>query len=72
MLTLSRTFSFQLQTLINTQKQLADSFADLAQKSHELIDEFTVNSETQRQVVRHGEALLSMLSINFKRNHLYI
>jgi hypothetical protein len=44
--------------MLQTQKQLADSFADLAQKSTELIDEFTVNSETQRQVVRHGENLL--------------
>jgi hypothetical protein len=45
---------------------MADSFADLAQKSTELIDEFSVNSETQRQIVRHGETLLGKISISKK------
>lgn len=35
----------------------------MAQKSHDLIDEFTVNSETQRQLVRHGESLLGTLNL---------
>jgi hypothetical protein len=53
--------------MLQTQKQLADSFAELAQKSTELIDEFTVNSETQRQVVRHGENLLGIEIKKFKK-----
>ena len=39
---------------------LADSFASLSQKTPELIDEFSSNCETQRNLVKNGETLLSM------------
>jgi hypothetical protein len=38
---------------------LADSFATLSQKTPELIDEFSSNCETQRNLVKNGETLLS-------------
>jgi hypothetical protein len=44
--------------VVNSQRLLGENFADLAQKSSELIDEFTLNCETQRQLVKHGESLL--------------
>lgn len=49
--------------MVQTQKQLGETFSELAQKSSELIDEFTTNSETQRQLVKHGEQLLSGLNV---------
>jgi len=44
---------------ITTQKMLADSFSTLSQKTPELVDEFSSNCETQRNLVKNGEILLS-------------
>lgn len=44
--------------MLHTQRLLGENFAELAQKSSELIDEFTLNCETQRHLVKHGETLL--------------
>ncbi len=46
---------------MQSQKYLSDTFADLAQKSPELINEFTINAETQRQLIKYGESLLSII-----------
>lgn len=47
---------------INIQKSLSETFSGLAQRSPELIDEFSSNSEIQRQLVRQGEILIQNLN----------
>ena len=44
--------------VVTTQRQLADSFTELGQKSPELQEEFAYNAETQKALVRNGETLL--------------
>uniref|UniRef100_A0A8C4R697 ARF interacting protein 2 n=1 Tax=Eptatretus burgeri TaxID=7764 RepID=A0A8C4R697_EPTBU len=56
---LTRHFSLVVQT----QRTLGDTFADLSQKSPELQEEFGYNAETQRLLCKNGETLLS--AINF-------
>ncbi len=46
---------------MQTQRYLSDTFADLSQKSPELINEFTSNAETQRHLIKNGEHLLSKM-----------
>ena len=48
--------------MVQSQKHLADAFADLGMKSPELQDEFNYNSETQRSLAKNGEVLLGALS----------
>lgn len=55
---LANSMSAHFRDVINSQRLLGENFAELAQKSSELIDEFTLNCETQRQLVKHGELLL--------------
>jgi hypothetical protein len=55
---------------MQSQKNLSDTFADLAQKSPELINEFTLNAETQRQIIKHGESLLSKTIILFLNRNM--
>lgn len=40
---------------------MGEAFSDLAQKSPELQEEFLYNSETQRNLMKNGEVLLSAL-----------
>ena len=58
--------------VVTTQRQLADSFTELGQKSPELQEEFAYNAETQKALVRNGETLLgtlfSWLNISFWRS----
>ncbi|CAF0705775.1 unnamed protein product [Brachionus calyciflorus] len=61
-LSLATTLATNFQNTINTQKLLGETFAEMAQKSSELIDEFSINSETQRQLVRQGELLMNGLN----------
>lgn len=48
--------------VVTTQRQLADSFTELGQKSPELQEEFAYNAETQKALVRNGETLLGALN----------
>lgn len=61
-LRLSRAFSSHFHHCVQTQHALAEAFSDLAQKSPELQEEFMYNSETQRNLTRNGELLLSALN----------
>ncbi|XP_014103448.2 arfaptin-2 [Bactrocera oleae] len=61
-LRLTRAFSSHFHHVVVTQHALAEAFADLAQKSPELQEEFTCNSETQRNLTKNGELLLSALN----------
>jgi hypothetical protein len=60
-LDLSQTMSIHLLHFIQTQKVLADSFAEMAQKSPELFTEFRLNSETQNLLFKHGQTLLNQV-----------
>jgi hypothetical protein len=62
-LRLSRTFNSHFNQVVATQHALAEAFSDLAQKSPELQEEFLYNAETQRNLTKNGEILLS--AINF-------
>lgn len=62
MLFLSRAMAHHFLNLVTTQKMLSDSFSTLAQKSPELMDEFSSNCELQRSLVRNGETLLSSIN----------
>ena len=61
-LKLSKQMNQYFYNMVQTQKHLADAFADLGMKSPELQDEFNYNSETQRSLVKNGEILLGALS----------
>lgn len=61
-LRLSRAFSSHFHHCVQTQHALAEAFADLAQKSPELQEEFLYNAETQRNLTKNGELLLSALN----------
>jgi hypothetical protein len=58
-LNLSRSMVNHFYNFIQTQKSMSDLFSDLAQKSPELHEEFTKNSETQRVIFKNGECLIS-------------
>lgn len=57
-LRLSRALTSHFYHVVQTQRALGESFADLAQKSPELQEEFTYNAETQKTLSRNGESLL--------------
>nr|CAG4642697.1 EOG090X0AQE [Evadne anonyx] len=61
-LRLARALSSHFQHVVSTQQGLGEAFSDLAQKSPELQSEFLCNSETQRSLSRHGDALLTALN----------
>lgn len=61
-LRLSRAFSSHFHHCVQTQHALSEAFADLAQKSPELQEEFMYNAETQRNLTKNGELLLSALN----------
>ena len=65
-LRLARAMWTHFNNVVTTQRQLADSFTELGQKSPELQEEFAYNAETQKALVRNGETLLGKLS------HIYI
>ncbi|XP_053259068.1 arfaptin-1 isoform X4 [Podarcis raffonei] len=62
-LKLAQTLSTQLFQMVNTQRQLGDTFADLSLKSLELHEEFGYNADTQKLLAKNGETLLG--AINF-------
>ncbi len=57
-LRLARALSSHFYHVVQTQRQLGDAFADLSQKSPELQEEFSYNSETQKALCKNGETLL--------------
>ncbi|RXG73323.1 Arfaptin-2 [Armadillidium vulgare] len=61
-LRLSRSLSSHFYHVVQTQHQLGDTFAELAQKSPELQEEFIYNAETQRTLTKNGETLLGALN----------
>jgi len=61
-LRLARALTSHFYHVVQTQRQLGDSFADLSQKSPELQEEFSYNAETQRTLCKNGEALLNALN----------
>ncbi|XP_055374428.1 arfaptin-2 [Condylostylus longicornis] len=61
-LRLTRAFTSHFQNIVLTQHVLAECFSDLAQKSPELQQEFTCNSDTQKNLIKNGELLLNALN----------
>ncbi|XP_041357981.1 arfaptin-2-like isoform X2 [Gigantopelta aegis] len=61
-LRMARALTNHFYYVVQTQKGLGETFSELAQKSPELQEEFTYNSETQRSLVKNGETLLGALN----------
>lgn len=61
-LKLARQMTQHFHSMVQSQRGLADAFADLGMKSPELQDEFNYNSESQRSLVKNGEVLLGALN----------
>uniref|UniRef100_A0A3P9M968 ADP-ribosylation factor interacting protein 1 (arfaptin 1) n=1 Tax=Oryzias latipes TaxID=8090 RepID=A0A3P9M968_ORYLA len=59
---LTQTLANQLSQIIQTQRQLGDSFADLSLKSPELHEEFGYNADTQKLLSKNGETLLGAMN----------
>ena len=57
-LRLSRSLANHFFQVVQTQRALGEAFAEQAQRSAELQDEFTYNCEAQRALVKNGETLL--------------
>ncbi|XP_072933626.1 arfaptin-2-like [Epargyreus clarus] len=60
-LRLSGALAAQLAAAAHTQRALGEAFADLAQKSPELQQQFLYNADTQRSLTRNGDTLLAAL-----------
>ncbi|CAG4990949.1 unnamed protein product [Parnassius apollo] len=60
-LRLTTALAAQMTAASHTQRALADAFADLAQKSPELQNQFLYNADTQRSLTRNGDILLAAL-----------
>ena len=58
-LNLALSLAHQFGQVFDTQRQMAELFTELSQKSPELIEDFSTNAEAQRQLFKHGEILLS-------------
>ena len=63
-LRMARALTNHFYYVVQTQKGLGETFSELAQKSPELQEEFTYNSETQRSLVKNGETLLGLYVFN--------
>ncbi|KAM7440572.1 Arfaptin-1 [Porites harrisoni] len=61
-LKLAKQMTQHFQHMVQSQRGLADAFADLGMKSPELQDEFNYNADTQRSLVKNGEVLLGALN----------
>ena len=61
LLKLARQLTQQFQGIIQTQKQMTETFLDLSMKAPELQDEFNQNGELQKVLVKNGETLLNAL-----------
>lgn len=61
-LRLARALTSHFYHVVQTQQALGDVFADLAQKSPQLQEEFLYNADTQRNLTKNGETLLGALN----------
>ena len=61
-LKLAKQMTHHFHSMVQSQRGLADAFADLGMKSPELQDEFNYNAESQRSLVKNGEVLLGALN----------
>ncbi|GAB6023894.1 Arfaptin-2 [Chamberlinius hualienensis] len=61
-LRLARALTSHFYHVVQTQHALGDVFADLAQKSPELQEEFLYNADTQRNLTKNGETLIGALN----------
>lgn len=61
-LRLTRTLSTHFNQVVQTQTLLAETFAELSQRSPELQHEFFHNSESQRNLTKNGGILLNALN----------
>ncbi|XP_022084502.1 arfaptin-2-like isoform X3 [Acanthaster planci] len=59
---LARVLTNHFYQVVQTQRSLGDAFAELAQKSTELAEEFNYNAETQKSLCTNGETLLGALT----------
>jgi len=57
LLKLARQFASQFTSILTTQEQMCESFADLSNHSPELRDEFSQNGELNRVLVASGQTL---------------
>ena len=62
-LKLAKQMTNHLQNMVQSQRGLADAFADLGVKSPELQADFNYNAEYQRLLVKNGEVLLGALKL---------
>lgn len=60
-LRLARALTNHFYHVVQTQRTLGDAFAEQAQRSPELQEEFCYNSETQKALVKNGETLLGKI-----------
>jgi hypothetical protein len=65
LISLSKKLAKHFLSVVQTQRAMADCFAELARNSPELIDEFTSNAETQRCLIKNGETLISQFYFIF-------
>ncbi|XP_068703577.1 arfaptin-2-like [Montipora capricornis] len=61
-LKLAKQMTQHFHNMVQSQRGLADAFADLGMKSPELQDEFNYNADSQRSLVKNGEVLLGALN----------
>ncbi|CAG0916733.1 unnamed protein product [Notodromas monacha] len=61
-LRLAKAMASHFSGVVQTQHVLGEAFADLAQKSPELQEEFLYNADTQRNLTKNGETLLGALN----------
>lgn len=57
-LRLARALTNHFYHVVQTQRALGDAFSEMSQKSPELQEEFSYNSETQKALCKNGEILL--------------
>lgn len=69
-LRLSRALTNHFYHVVQTQRALGDDFADLAQKSPDLQEEFGYNAETQKTLCKNGETLLGRYSERIHSNSI--
>jgi hypothetical protein len=61
-LRLAKAMAAHFSSMVQTQHALGEAFADLAQKSPELQEEFLYNADTQRNLTKNGDTLLGALN----------
>ncbi|KAJ7391293.1 Arfaptin-1 [Desmophyllum pertusum] len=60
---LAKQMTNHFDSMVQSQRDLADAFVDLGMKSPKLENEFNYNAESQRSLVKNGEVLLGALNL---------